>query len=53
MWSITLDPRLLDQANKIKDCPLIEVPNRAVARDEHFYDVPKDLWKIVDLTELF
>jgi hypothetical protein len=41
------------RASKIKDCPLIEVPNTAVARDEYFYDVPKDLWKFVDLRELF
>jgi hypothetical protein len=41
------------RANKIKECPLIEVPNRAVAKDEYFYDVPKDLWKVVDLRELF
>ena len=41
------------RASKIKDCPLIEVPNRAVARDEYFYDVPKKLWNFVDLRELF
>jgi hypothetical protein len=41
------------RANKIKECPLIEVPNRAVAKDEYFYDVPKHLWKIVNLTDIF
>jgi hypothetical protein len=41
------------RASKIKDCPLIEVPNRAVAQDEYFYDVPKKLWKFVDLREIF
>lgn len=41
------------RASKIKECPLIEVPNRAVARDEYFYDVPKSMWKFVDLRELF
>lgn len=41
------------RASKIKECPLIEVPNTAVARDEYFYDVPKNLWKFVDLRELF
>jgi hypothetical protein len=41
------------RASKIKQCPLIEVPNTAVARDEYFYNVPKNLWKLVDLTEVF
>ena len=41
------------RANKIKECPLIEVPNKAVANKEYFYDVPKDLWKFVDLREVF
>lgn len=41
------------RADKIKDCPVIEVPNRAVANDEYFYDVPKNLWKFVDLKEVF
>jgi hypothetical protein len=41
------------RADKIKDCPVIEVPNTAVAREEYFYDVPKNLWKYVDLRELF
>ena len=41
------------RANKIKDCPVIEVPNTAVAKGEHFYDVPIGLWKYVDLRELF
>jgi hypothetical protein len=41
------------RADKIKDCSVIEVPNTAVAREEYFYDVPKNLWKYVDLRELF
>jgi hypothetical protein len=41
------------RAAKIKDCPLIEVPNTAVAKDEYFYDVPTKLWKFVDLREVF
>ena len=41
------------RADKIKNCPVIEVPNRAVANDEYFYDVPKNLWKFVDLKEVF
>ena len=41
------------RADKIKNCPIIEVPNTAVAREEYFYDVPKNLWKYVDLRELF
>ena len=41
------------RADKIKDCLVIEVPNTAVAREEYFYDVPKNLWKYVDLRELF
>lgn len=41
------------RANKIKDCPLIEVRNRAVSEGEYFYDVPKKLWKLVDLREIF
>ena len=41
------------RANKIQDSPLLEVPNKEVRRNEYFYDVPKNLWKIVDLTELF
>jgi len=41
------------RANKIKECPLIEVPNTAVAKDEYFYNVPKNLWKLVDLTKVF
>jgi hypothetical protein len=30
------------KAKDILDSPLIEVPNKAVARDEYFYDVPID-----------
>lgn len=41
------------RANKIKECPLIEVPNFEVAKDEYFYDVPKNLWKFVDLRKIF
>ena len=41
------------RANKIKECSIIEVPNTAVAREEYFYDVPKKLWKFVDLREIF
>jgi hypothetical protein len=41
------------KAHKIKDCPLIEVPNRAVSKGEYFYDVPKHLWHFVDLREIF
>jgi len=41
------------RANKIKDCPLIEVPNKAVANEEYFYDVPTHMWKFVDLRDVF
>jgi hypothetical protein len=41
------------KAHKIKDCPLIEVPNKAVSRGEYFYDVPKNMWNFVDLREVF
>lgn len=41
------------RANKIKYCPLREIPNKAVANEEYFYDVPKQLWKFVDLREIF
>jgi hypothetical protein len=32
---------------------LIEVPNTAVSKGEYFYDVPKNMWKFVDLREIF
>jgi hypothetical protein len=41
------------RANKIKECPLVEVPNKEVANDEYFYDVPTHLWKFVDLRDVF
>ena len=41
------------RASKIKEFTPIEVPNTAVAQGEYFYDVPKNLWKYVDLRELF
>ena len=41
------------RANKIKDCQLIEVPNKAVANEEYFYDVPTKMWKFVDLRDVF
>jgi hypothetical protein len=41
------------RASKIKDCPLVEVPNTAVAKDEYFYDVPTNMWKFVDLRDVF
>ena len=37
----------------VKESPLMEIPNKAVAKDEWFYDVPMDKWKLVDLTEPF
>lgn len=40
-------------ANDVISSPLIEVPNRAVKRNEYFYDVPIELFKYVDLTEIF
>jgi hypothetical protein len=41
------------RANKIKECPVIEVRNSEVPQGEYFYDVPVELWNWVDLTELF
>lgn len=41
------------KAHKIKQSPLIEVPNTAVSKGEYFYDVPKELWRFVDLRDLF
>jgi len=41
------------RASKIKECPVIEVKNVEVPNGEYFYDVPKHLWKLVDLRELF
>jgi hypothetical protein len=41
------------ESSKIKSSSLIEVPNREVRQNEYFYDVPKNLWQLVDLTELF
>ena len=41
------------KADDVKNSPLIEVPNRAVKRNEYFYDVPIELFQYVDLTELF
>ena len=40
-------------ADKVKAAPLMEIPNKAVQKDEWFYDVPMDQWKLVDLTEPF
>lgn len=41
------------KSSVVKSSPLIEVPNTAVAKDEWFYDVPRKLFKFVDLTEPF
>jgi hypothetical protein len=41
------------KAEYVKNSPLIEVPNRAVKRNEYFYDVPIELFQYVDLTEPF
>jgi hypothetical protein len=41
------------RSGKIKNSPLIEVPNKSVTNDEYFYDVPKKLWKLVDLRDIF
>jgi len=40
-------------ADQVKKAPLKEIPNRAVSKDEWFYDVPIHEWKLVDLTEKF
>ena len=40
-------------ATNVKQAPLKEIPNKAVQKDEWFYDVPIEQWKLVDLTELF
>jgi len=40
-------------ADQVKKAPLKEIPNRAVSKDEWFYDVPIEEWKLVDLTEKF
>jgi hypothetical protein len=40
-------------SKKIKNSTLLEVPNNSVAKDEWFYDVPLENWKLVDLTEPF
>jgi len=37
----------------LKDCPLIEVHNKYVAKGEMFYDCPIKLFKIAELTDLF
>jgi hypothetical protein len=41
------------KAEYVKSSPLIEVPNRAVKRNEYFYDVPIELFQYVDLKEPF
>ena len=40
-------------AKNVQESPLMEIPNRAVKKDEWFYDVPIKKWKLIDLTELF
>lgn len=40
-------------SENIKTSPLKEIPNRAVAKNEWFYDVPITMWKLVDLTQKF
>lgn len=37
----------------IMTSPIIEVPNRAVDRDEYFYDVPTSKWRLFELGELW
>jgi hypothetical protein len=41
------------KAEEILKSPMLEVKNTAVAEGERFYDVPKSVWKYVDLMELF
>jgi hypothetical protein len=38
---------------KIKQSPVREVKNTAVATDEYFYDVPTNEWRLVNLNDLF
>jgi hypothetical protein len=37
----------------IKESPVMEVQNTAVATDEYFYDVPVSKWRLVDLNDLY
>jgi len=41
------------KVENLKDCPLIEIPNKYVAKGEMFYDCPIQLFKYVDLKQLF
>lgn len=36
---------------KILEAPVLEVKNRAVAKDEYFFDVPTDSWRLFELDE--
>ena len=40
-------------SERIMESPVIEVKNRAVAKDEYFYDVPTDAWRLFELDELW
>ena len=41
------------KVSSLENCPLIEVPNKYVAKGELFYDCPIKLFKIAELTDLF
>lgn len=40
-------------SERIKRSEVIEVKNRAVSKDEFFYDVPTSAWRLFDLEEMW
>jgi hypothetical protein len=46
-WAYWID------TDKILKAPIIEVKNKAVAKDEYFYDVPVGQWRLFELDEPF
>ena len=46
-----LDSILFCPAEEIRDCPLREIPNKAVAQGEYFYDVPFEKWTMREVSD--
>ena len=47
--NLDYDKVMFCPSNIIKQYKPIEVPNKSVANDEYFYNVPLNLWKAYDI----
>lgn len=50
-WDSNYEYAVSIHSNVIKDSPVVEVPNRAIAAGEYFYDIPMNKTKIIKLNE--